>query len=1011
MSISETAQTAITLYNQLSQPNCPNANEITTNLQNFYSTPEAFGVLYEVIKSQSNIPIQKHAAVGIRTVIKQTFSNIPNQEEVYYHLLELCEFLNDTLARNLIIDITTTVMLPQFIPIVGEFLQKWAQNLNQVTISAFVNISPTYSMLNPIDPEVEGAILNFHSDNIEIIYNQTLYILNKFNAGTEEDEDQSMYTETYMTLLQLLQRAADESLSDVFNNAQRQLKYQLSMESPIVNFDATLEILKNIVANGKMIPQIRGQALDCLNFLIAYYSDAFSEVEFSEECVLVELYYLYFNYAMEVVQENDSYYIASQNVFDTMMNVFSKNQDFLQFLYDLSNQDEIRGDISRLCCMIPSLINSFSNGFSFYQDKLGSLCELFTELLRTNFIYLITAASEGFKELYKVFGDSISEYMEGAISRAVEILQDSDNSIVFPEILKLLKYLIKSSQNADEIFGPLTELLSNLFSDPSNRITILSVFRKLINQSDSESGEHYDELYQFFVGILNDSSEEATPLHASAVACISALGEKNPEQFSENVVDFFSTVLGYLQSEDVDLVYESILAIGHMTQTFGEDLGDSLMTAIDMLVPIAASDLTPPQSNDDDDDEQEEALDEQFKNLLKNVGSALRVLTLIVKEIPEKSVEMFDAIFQDIEKLMNHAGLFATCISDAAISVINLGRGLLKTDSADKFSEQATKMIGLFTPELSYLINPDSIGTIFDVICDLASDFGLESLFNFKDIVLTSVQSALTVETEEYVEIFHENAQRILREILDQMHDEAFPIVEPYIQVFQGLLSKTDVRYHELALQFFGDLLLNCPAHVDEEFINSVFTLAMSAINLRKSTLGLNALKQIAKISPGFVNNNIEQILGVLDPYIDPSLPKTSENMSLQDNSVSCLGIIAMNVLKDSFPFDKYAQRALALMPAQYESEENRDIIPFFFFIYEKTNNTYLKDVCAVLVRLFSDDERDILENFVTNEQLLQLAVLFKIIIPQVGNIQQFFESIIGKNRLKMKNLLTIMKK
>lgn len=986
--------------------------EITNELQKFYQNPDAFEILYNILTTVDSVQIAKHVALGIRYYIKTLFAQLPNQDQIYQHLLELCAYPKSSYIRDIIADITTSYIRLEFSPMIAHFFQNWASNLNNVNLSAICHIYPTFVMLpgNEIDESVEAAIFSYQPTGIEDRLDQVLYFINKFNSnlnGEEEDaetEIQPIYHQAFFNLLEIMQQSAHQSLQQHFDVASKQLIYQITTESPLVDYQQTLQLLASVISQDGVTPQIKGLAFNCMNNLVGYFDQRILEEGFSEDSNMKNLFELYMNYALTIASDEDSYDIAPQNIFDNIIPVFSKDENFLNYFWE--QVSALLGDDAGKYCILSAIINSLSVGQSFYKDKIPNLCEIMTNYLAFDKVYTMTGGAAGFGELYYVFGDEINEYIVDAVNRTIEVLQDESYSLIFPEMLGLLQVLLMATSCTDDYFQALPTVLNNLFGEETLRLPVLNTFRKLISNSDVASQDNYDELFNFFWEILMD---ENSGLQAPTIGCLSALQQKNPEAFAEVAVNFFQNVLLFFSSNDSDITYESMRAIGHLAQAYGDDLGQHIGESIQFLMQVAQSDLTPPDNDDEDDEEKEEELDNQFQMLLRNVGTAQRVVSLILKEMPSMmNAETFGEIFGCIENLMTNAGLFPDCIQDAADSARNVGKALLKTNSAENLTNEASRLIGIFVPALESIVDPENIGAIFDVVCDLTSDFGVKSFFPFKDTVLQEVGLWLAKPGLNYSESLHENAARMLRELLDQMHEEAFEHVAPYVEIFNQYMTMGG-DFQELALQFFGDLIANCPSKLQADFITSVFNASVESVQNKKSTIALNVIKQIAKTAPQLIMENIQPLLELISQFLNPNMGKNSETMSLQDNSVSLLSAVAMNVLGDNFPFANFAQNALALMPAQYEVEENRDIIPFFFWMYQRVGANYQADFCAALVRLFVDDERDILDNFVSPEQLDQLKALFKQIIPSVGNIQQFVEATVGKNRTKLRNIIKVL--
>ena len=171
------------------------------------------------------------------------------------------------------------------------------------------------------------------------------------------------------------------------------------------------------------------------------------------------------------------------------------------------------------------------------------------------------------------------------------------------------------------------------------------------------------------------------------------------------------------------------------------------------------------------------------------------------------------------------------------------------------------------------------------------------------------------------------------------------------------------------------------------------------------STIALGALKQIATSKAAALEPHAQQIVDYIIHRLQISESKTEEVQSLQDNCVSLLGKLIINLIGDGFPLQEYIGVITAAMPAQMDVEENPSILEFFFYIVEKVGENFPQEICGVLCRVFSDSEADLLEWFFTEENIVQLKALLQQYIQAVGNPTQFLSKIANGDQTKIANI------
>jgi len=998
----------VSLYNELLDPACQNAMVITESLMQFYKHESSFEVLKWIVLNTANDLIKRHAAIGIKTYLKYNWLENSDKNSIYTSLLDLSVYSGSQRVRSLIVDCIQTLLDPNFAIQTYQFLQNASTNNDNLeTCFKLLTFLISYGDFIEIDDEWctnlvnLGLSINDSSTNVVTLR----FALNKYNLENEEEEGSKAghYFETAINVFRRLALSGDYSIQSELASL---LVFIIQQTPPYINIEQTLSICLDIIRDSSLKIECRYWSQIVCDEVIASYSNEIAEADLYEV-----IFSAYFNFASENINENDAFDLSNHNVFATVATEFSKEPAFLEYLWEQfqnMKHDEVASYV-----FLTVFLYTFENGSDFYVEKLNEISKFLIDALTSNFCCSVTASAAAISELSIGVKGSILEVSDELIAALLAIIAQEP----LPELLFALSQILNNLEQSDSVFDDCYSLLTNSLQVCDQHLLIFQNLCNLIKRSEERVRHFYDSLYSLFIEVISSDSDSHNLIKPVAVCSMSYLAQSCIRQFEEHAQSFAQFCYSSLESEDSLLVYESMRAIGRIASYFSKQISTTLNDILKKLLVVASHSIEPPQSNVEDEfaGDEDEELDNAYTNLTKNVGTAFRVTCYLMKSYPDILYDHIEHVLQSLESLVTNGQGVSTCLNDCAkgsnfiISALsNLGQSPNEMKIVVRISQQMVEI-------LINSIEPTIKDLVYETIGDIIAFFGVLPITTQIDPILLSIKDLFDqildpeIEFLGYTVSHCDNAQRILREIMCSMGSSSFSIVKEFIEPVNQFLMTKNSHLKDLGLQFFGDLLFTCSQFLDEEFVSNIFVLAENAIKERNSPFGFTVIKQMATVAPEALAPHISIVMKMISQKLNRSNKKTETIMSLQDNAVTALGAIAMNILKDKFDFNTYAPLALSAMPAQLEVEENQDIMTFFNWLLEKSNGRLVQDFASVLIRLFSDPLEKLEEYYISKEMLSELVPCFHNLIGKVSRPEELCKKVCNNDEYKLEFVYNIL--
>jgi hypothetical protein len=993
----------VSLYERLRDPACQEADAITTSLMEFYKNPESLGILFQIITTSQNEQIRIAATIGIGSFVRSCWREIEDKSGAYSLILQLSVFAPSSEVRRLNTHYINSCLSVELLPVITSFIETISAEMTPLhaeVICMLAALSINYGLEIPSEEAAIAACMQDASP-LEAKYSAIRLLFNRYNLSEEEEASDESQT-FFVSSLDVLKAAATSGNINIVKSMVLECyNYSISDEANFINYEELLKAVIEIMQNTEIPKQIRSWTHILCNEIIDSQKNAILGSEFNEESIGFNLYSIYTKYVVENGITNEIY-TENNDDLSVIASTLANKEDFLQYVWEIASNIE---DENTLFIVLETIINTFGNGARFYTDKLEQLFELYASSLGNENVAIVSLTIESIIIMSTHLGKVIGESSTSLIGLLVQYVSAADDQELIPDVFRAINSLVTNFDDTDSVFDDIAGSIIQLLESSFYNQNVLECLATIVSKSNEKSAEHYEQLIQSCYSLISSADEEVNIIKPLLIKCVSLIGSKNPELFQESAQEFVETIIPTIENDD--FAYESIKAYGRIVEAFPDAFSEFSDSILPQFIAICKSDLSPPENSDAEFmGEDDLALDDLYDAMLKRVSAALRIVCVILKSYPDKIPALEEEVFASFENIAT-CSLLPNTMINLAESIVLFAEGLSKLGNPEEHAAEAQKLIEIIAPTFETILDQYATGKIFEAICEVVCYFTVAPLFANSDtaeLVLESTYKTLELQ-DEYIEYFHENASRVVRELLDQMHNDAFQYISKFLPLYESCLQNDDVEFHNLALQFYGDFIANCNEHVEGELVGTVIDLAITAIKERNSPLGFTALKQIAKVFPDALSEHLEVIIQLIIEKLDPSVSKTDENMSLQDNAVSLLGKIAINIHGDSFNLQQFMPLVAPAMPAQMDVEENPDIMEFFLWIVEKSGGQFTAEICGVLARVFSDTRDDLLSWYFTEELLEQLHGLFVQYIQAVGDVDAFIASIVGGNEAKAQNI------
>ena len=1010
----------IQCYEALHDPTGAHVQEASEKLLIIYSNPAFFQTIINLIVSDEvqDEFIRRHGVVGIGKMVNTFYPKASNENQaaIFSSLLNLFICPKSEYVRYYIRDFVQKSMSFEIIHIAQSFVQTCAQNGTDIELEAALYLltmmiayqEDPSNLLGISLPMIEKG-LNSNSNKVQLA--AVLHGINIANIIPEDENNQILFSKYMGCSIKLLEFYAlsnsleyEKQLSDLVKG----ISYVVDQGTDDINLNEILHACLTLLSNPNISIQHKSQVQILSDILIINMVDEIV----NDSNILQAIFQVYFQLAQSMYHESDSFDLSSHNVFSAICVELSDFQNVLELIWSIVS-NLAQTPPGRFASIV-ALYYSLSGGKDFYSSKINDLANLFCSGLQDSSYCICEASALAISELASTQKTKIKGVCDALITTLLNRLSTDP----LPEFVDCINSIVHAVPDIGNIFNNIFNAIAQLLQIPDNTMhhSLFNCLYSLVKYSPKLARHHFQSIFNLAQTVLSSNNESSEFLKGTAIGIVSNLSNSARKEFMPLVPQFLQLIMSNLASNDPQIVYESVTAYGHLLQNYSDLIKDTALAVLPKLIELASKDISEKEDEQEifaGDDEEDQDFDSKIEPIINIVVSSIRVASCLLATYPDLILHNFASIINVIQSQLAVGD--SDCALGCSQGCVFLVEGLTKIGFNQQTQPLLTDLVKLLSQIVaSDVSGPDCAGSAFTAISDvIAGDeqIGIICFLPSADSILTTIkdifegQMLYQAGKLNYMENLHVPALRVLREVMAAMKESSIRVIQPFIPLFNGLYEHKSIDIRNLSLQFFGDLVYWASNGLNDEFKRNTFILALDAAQKWNSPFAFGIFKQLAIKAPQIIQGDLEKVLHLIKEQLESSEAKSDELMSIQDNAVSALGMIAMKIMQNNFPIQEFLASALKNMPAQLEAEENNDHIDFFFWLYQHAgNNQTLHLFAPVPIRLFSDPIEQLEEYCVSQENINKMLQVLKN-FSRAPNFQQICMQACDNDEYKIQNV------
>jgi hypothetical protein len=455
-------------------------------------------------------------------------------------------------------------------------------------------------------------------------------------------------------------------------------------------------------------------------------------------------------------------------------------------------------------------------------------------------------------------------------------------------------------QSSDPVFSELLPVLVELLnSGPQEQV--LKVLAAMIKSSEREISRHFGQIFEILRPLL---SADHPPLKCEAIYCMAHLSVRCRRQFSAFATEFASFLLDQMRYDDLSA--DCINAYGYLLQVHPESTAASIAAVVRLLVE-APTDIS-----------------------VTCLCAAVCADPGLLDQVP-----IVDLVNANMSSLAVAAAVHLTAFPAIAIPLCQTFLVVATTGHEDRDCEAAFE-------GLSRLVATQDVREAIPEIVAVAVRALTGDLLCFPQSKCGPVCRA---------------AQNAIREVVNVLEAAAWDVVGPHIDAILELAGGPSQRTAELCGQLLGDVLRSCRKNISGDLAAAMFQVAFGLAS-SGSYVGFWCLKVAIQECPDVVHGNTERLLGLFRETMAGEADG-ERAMMMVDNCLSAFGQLVMGYLQETFVCDESIVGLLALMPPRMDAEEDRDVMAFCRWLFDRAGGQYPQEFAAVFVRACAEEREE----------------------------------------------------
>lgn len=630
----------------------------------------------------------------------------------------------------------------------------------------------------------------------------------------------------------------------------------------------------------------------------------------------------YLTLSQLIYSKKDQLSISDLDVFDSMCDTLSSSKFFIDFIFE--NFDLIYSEKTTRATSILLLASNFKGAYEEFFKKLDFVSNLLSQSVLDEEKLVRDASACAIHAFAYTFSGCINDVSQEIIRSIIKSLNEVEFSI---ELIESLTTMFLEAGATDSVFEESYNLLSPMVGTTSfvYQQSIFPCFNALCSSSLMYCNLYFEDIYQLIEPYLSNTSQYLD----FAIECISEMSINCKKSFKRIGEKFTNFLFDCLDLDDTGIKTIVIKAIGKIIQHFKQYINNERLNKL---------------------------IEQIHTDGPKYSVLVVSIICAAANEIPEICAEYLNELLQLINEQASEED-----------SQKQLCRALtLLTQAVDKCEMQSQEYNSIV---MKWALNVVETTSDIEVIAEditllielVKSEEDVNNLMEF--CILLFSNRINSFKLEKYNDDLHPIIAVLIKHMIFRSSQNTLILFREFIPCLIELSQNDNLQMKEFALQILGQYIEKNPQEIEATLVNEVICISIETIRELDSDVSAYVINQITLSSAKIVL--MDHLSEILELFLLKLVEQknTEKYKSLIDNIINALGSIAMNLLENEFNIDLFLIPVLSSMPARIDSRENIEMMKFYLWLYERSQNHHPIEFMQVLIRLFSTPDTGIERN------------------------------------------------
>lgn len=931
--------------------------EATEWLMNFYQEPTAIQVLLTICTTFPDPIMRRFLCVAMKQCVNNSwiYFDEKSKSDVLLALLNLFKGESDYNNRQNILHIIQLKMNSSYYSVFIPFLQELSQSGNlELTLSLCPLVDVSEMEESSVPSAIEFLLTQidqgFASTEILTRY-AALFYLYLPNCRTDLILDRiPRYWELALEIFQPVyeQKELFTRVASLFNFAVNFQKFQIDV-LPLLKL--CLELVK-LPGNDSFLLL---EFTTIIESICTQYTEIVVESEYVEDIIQV-----FMLISIPLFEPDDSLAISQANFFEKTFNCLCQYQQPMEYLYSLFGQME--STPANHFIIIRSLASVFYCDRNFFLDKLNDICDVLVGGMQSDSLLLVEGSVSAVDTFLDNFYDDLGDLAEPLITAVYETAAKA----LTVDVITAFANILDKTNQSDFIFDAAFEFLCNVISEGEIVLqqAAINCMNMLVRSSSIKISSNLDDFMKLMLEIMNSSSEVADLLKPHCVECVHSAANNVGSEFDPYASVFLEFIVANLTNENSDLALTCFQALELMAIRSPEpfmQVVDQIMSKVLTLAATDPSQEYKQASFASATDEDLAVVESQYLALFKHSEIALRLISILTKMSPDLTERFLTHTLQCAS--IQSQSCNSDCKCAAAFAVTCIADALASPDSEppEATTVQMSNIILAVipnaeeSPESKEAIDGFSAAAHMIDVLDYQS-FGSKT----RELIDTAMRyiTYLTASSDRQLVSQCQDTLYSIRSFISMVAASAGPmafnLLQNFMPVCTELITTNVPQLRSFGLSYFTAIISTCAQSFDIEFKKNLMQTAMQIADEADDSDAFIFIHQVARNEPALIVDFSDDIYNICMKKLTLPISNTDKFYRMRDNCIIAFELLVWKVCVDKYDINEYIDACISAMPLVMDYEYITEQIEFFYWLYERADQSYKESFLQILVVLFA---------------------------------------------------------